>query len=270
MNTFKNKLYHIIFGAETASGKLFDIVLIFAILLSVLVVMLDSVAELNTKYGEVFYIIELGLTLLFTLEYIARIYISEHKWKYIFSFYGIVDFLSIFPTYFGFFFAAKATPLITIRALRLLRVFRVLKLIGFVTEAGELKTAMKASQKKILVFLLTVLALVTILGTLMYMIESGGAGFTSIPKSVYWAIVTLTTVGYGDIAPITSIGQFIASLIMILGYAIIAVPTGIVSTEMKSLKDASLQTAQKTCPRCKENQNKASANYCSNCGEAFQ
>jgi len=269
MDVFKNKLYHIIFEAETTSGKLFDIVLILAILLSVIVVMLDSVAELNQKYGQLFYITELVLTGLFTFEYLARIYISEHKLRYIFSFYGIVDFLSIFPTYFGFFFSTKTTPLLTIRALRLLRIFRVLKLIGFVTEAGELKTAMKASQKKILVFLLTVLALVTILGTLMYMIESGGAGFTSIPKSVYWAIVTLTTVGYGDIAPVTNLGQFIASLIMILGYAIIAVPTGIVSTEMRTLKDASLQKTQKTCPRCKENQNKASANYCSNCGEAF-
>ena len=269
MDSFKNKLYHIIFEADTFYGKLFDIILILAILLSVVVVMLDSVAELNQRYGQIFYITELVLTGLFTLEYIARIYISEHKFKYIFSFYGLVDFLSIFPTYFGFFFSTKTTPLITIRALRLLRVFRVLKLIGFITEAGELKTAMKASQKKILVFLLTVLALVTILGTLMYMVESVESGFTSIPKSVYWAIVTLTTVGYGDIAPATSMGQFIASLIMILGYAIIAVPTGIVSTEMKTLKDANIKHQLKTCNKCKEDQNKASANYCSNCGEAF-
>lgn len=269
MESFKNKLYHIIFEADTTSGKLFDIVLIFAILLSVVVVMLDSVAELNEKYSDIFYFTELALTFLFTLEYIARIYISEHKLKYIFSFYGIVDFLSIFPTYFSFFFSTKTTPLITIRTLRLLRVFRVLKLIGFITEAGELKTAMKASQKKILVFLLTILALVTILGTLMYMIESGEAGFTSIPKSVYWAIVTLTTVGYGDIAPITSTGQFIASLIMILGYAIIAVPTGIVSTEMNTLKKSSKDSELKTCKNCHENLNRASANYCSNCGEAF-
>lgn len=269
MNTFKNKLYHIIFEADTKAGKLFDVVLIVAIIASVIVVMLDnSVAELNAKYGQLFILLEIGFTILFTLEYFARIYISEHKLKYIFSFFGIVDFLSIFPTYFGFIFGTKSTALITIRTLRLLRVFRVLKLIGFISEASELKKALKASKRKILVFLLAVVSLVTVMGTLMYMIESVDSGFTSIPRSIYWAIVTLTTVGYGDIAPSTNLGQFIASIIMILGYAIIAVPTGIVSTEMKTLKENERNRNDMiVCKNCDKKTSEINANFCFNCGE---
>jgi voltage-gated potassium channel len=268
LNSFKNRIYHIVFEADTTSGKLFDIVLIFAIIASVIVVMLDSVADLRIKYGDLFTTLEIGFTILFTLEYIARIYISEHKLKYIFSFFGIVDFLSIFPTYFGLFFNVKSSALITIRTLRLLRVFRVLKLIGFVTEAGELKKALNASKKKILVFLLAVLSMVTVMGTLMYMIESAESGFTSIPRSIYWAIVTLTTVGYGDIAPSSNLGQFLASIIMIMGYAIIAVPTGIVSTEMKTLKENERNKVRLVkCANCQTKTSEINARYCFHCGE---
>lgn len=268
MNSFKNKLYHIVFEADTTAGKLFDIILIVAIIASVIVVMLDSVAELNAEYGNLFIGLEIAFTVLFTLEYFARIYISEHKLKYIFSFFGVIDFLSIFPTYFGFFFGTKSTALITIRTLRLLRVFRVLKLIGFITEAGELKKALQASKKKILVFLLAVLSMVTVMGTLMYMIETAESGFTSIPRSIYWAIVTLTTVGYGDIAPSSNMGQFLASIIMILGYAIIAVPTGIVSTEMKTLKENERNKSQiLICDNCQTKTSEVNAKYCFNCGD---
>lgn len=271
MNSFKNKLYHIVFEADTTTGKLFDIILIVAIIASVIVVMLDSVTELRAEYGLLFYYLEIGFTILFTLEYAARIYISEHKLKYIFSFYGLVDFLSIFPTYFGFFFDTRASALLTIRTLRLLRVFRVLKLIGFITEAGELKKAMHASKKKILIFLLAVLSLVTIFGTLMYIIEAGESGFTSIPRSIYWAIVTLTTVGYGDIAPTTNLGQFIASIIMIMGYAIIAVPTGIVTTEMKTLKENERKnTPIIICDNCQTKSSELNAKYCYSCGNEFK
>jgi len=270
LNSFKNKLYHIVFEADTKAGKLFDVILIVAILASVIVVMLDSVSELRAEYGSLFNYLEIGFTILFTLEYAARIYISKKKLSYIFSFYGLVDFLSIFPTFFGFFFDTKASALLTIRTLRLLRVFRVLKLIGFVAEAGELKEAMHASKKKILVFLLAVLSLVTIFGTLMYMIEAGESGFTSIPRSIYWAIVTLTTVGYGDIAPTTNIGQFIASIIMIMGYAIIAVPTGIVSTEMKTLKEKEKKNLSIiVCDNCQTKTSELNANYFFSCGNKF-
>lgn len=271
MNSFKNRLYHIIFEADTTAGKLFDVVLIIAIIASVIVVMLDSVADLNAEYGRLFVGLEIAFTLLFTLEYFARIYISEHKLKYIFSFFGIVDFFSIFPTYFGFVFNTKSTALITIRTLRLLRVFRVLKLIGFISEAGELKKALEASKKKILVFLLAVLSMVTVMGTLMYIIESADSGFTSIPRSIYWAIVTLTTVGYGDIAPATSLGQLLASLIMIMGYAIIAVPTGIVTTEMKTLKENERNKSRIIiCDNCQTKTSEINAKYCFNCGEKIE
>lgn len=271
MNSFKNKLYHIVFEADTTMGKLFDIILIAAIIASIIVVILDSVAELHAEYGLLFYYLEICFTILFTLEYATRIYISEHKLKYIFSFYGLVDFLSIFPTYFGFFFDTKASALLTIRTLRLLRIFRILKLISFVTEAGELKRAMHASKKKILVFLLAVLSLVTIFGTFMYIIETGESGFTSIPRSIYWAIVTLTTVGYGDIAPTTNFGQFIASIIMILGYAIIAVPTGIVTTEMKTLKENERKNIPIiVCDNCQTKSFEINAKYCYSCGNKFK
>lgn len=271
MDSFKNKLYHIIFEADTKAGRMFDIILIIAIIASVIVVMLDSVTELSTEYGLLFKILEFSFTVLFTLEYAARIYISENRAKYIFSFYGIVDFLSIFPTYFGIFFGTNSTALLTIRTLRLLRIFRVLKLMSFITEAGELKQALDASKKKILVFLLAVISLVTIFGSMMYIIEDGGSGFTSIPKSIYWAIVTLTTVGYGDIAPSSSLGQFLASLIMILGYAIIAVPTGIVTTEMKNLNDGKrIRTPVIICDNCQTKSSELNAKYCYNCGNKIE
>ncbi|MEQ8925038.1 MAG: ion transporter, partial [Fulvivirga sp.] len=231
--SFKKRLYIIIFEADTFLGKLFDVILLIAILLSVLAVMLESVDHIKSDYGDLLYQIEWGFTILFSMEYIARIYVSERPKKYIFSFFGVIDLLSILPTFIGL-FAAGAHSLLIIRSIRLLRVFRVLKMVRYLGEASSLMKALNASRAKIIVFIGAVFSLTVILGTIMYLIEGGENGFTSIPRSIYWAVVTLTTVGYGDIAPGTTLGQIVATAIMILGYGIIAVPTGIVSAEISS------------------------------------
>jgi voltage-gated potassium channel len=261
--SLRSKLNIIIFGTHTPAGKAFDIGLLFAIILSIIIVMLESVPSIDASYDALFKKIEWILTVAFTLEYLIRIYVTENKSKYIFSFYGIIDFLSILPTYLSLMFTG-GSYLLVIRALRLLRVFRILKLSRFLGESEQLVSAIKSSRHKITVFMGAVITLVLILGTLMYLVEGGGGGFTSIPRSVYWAIVTLTTVGYGDITPQTVIGQFISSLVMILGYAIIAVPTGIVTAELT--KKPHLQKGIK-CEKCQMMIHEADALYCKYCGE---
>jgi voltage-gated potassium channel len=261
----KTKLYNIIFEADTFAGKLFDLVLLFLIVLSIVIVMLETVKSYGTRYGHIFNFIEWGITVLFSLEYILRIWVSRNAKTYIFSFFGIIDFLSAIPKYISFFIAGSHF-LIALRALRLLRIFKILKLSPFIGESQRLMKALKASRHKIFVFLLAVIILTIILGTVMYIIEYGeGSGFDNIPRSVYWAIVTLTTVGYGDIAPVTPLGQFIASLIMILGYGIIAVPTGIVSAEMTKT-ELKTHTNTEVCPFCHESEHLAGAKYCHRCG----
>lgn len=265
VKTLREKLQEIIFEADTPAGKLFDVLLFWAIGISVVVVALDSVPSLNNKYGNLFRSIEWGFTLLFSVEYLLRIYCVQKPLKYIFSFYGLVDLLSILPTYIGLYFVGSHSFRV-IRILRLLRIFRVLKLIGFTKQAQILRNALRSSRQKITVFLVTVLILVVLLGTFMYLIEGPKTGFTSIPKSIYWAIVTLTTVGYGDITPQTVLGQMLASVIMITGYAIIAVPTGIVTAEM--MKSENLKTPSNTqaCPSCSREGHDDDARYCKYCG----
>jgi voltage-gated potassium channel len=261
--TYREQIYEIIFEADTPGGKLFDVLLFWAIGLSVLVVVLESVPVLNESHGVLFRDIEWGFTALFVIEYLVRIACVKKPVKYILSFYGIVDLLAVLPTFIGFYFVGSHSIRV-IRILRLVRVFRVLKLIGFTRQARMLISALKSSRQKILVFLLSVVILVVLLGTLMYMIESPEDGFTSIPKSIYWAIVTLTTVGYGDITPQTVLGQSLASLIMITGYAIIAVPTGIVTAEM--IKISTPPVNRQACPTCSREGHDDNAVYCKFCG----
>ena len=251
------------YEADTPMGKWFDIVLFILIITSVILVMLESVKEIDAEYHSVLLTLEWVITIFFTVEYIARIISIKKPFKYIFSFYGIIDFISTIPLYISYIFAGSQV-LLAIRALRLLRIFRILKLVQFLGEASSLKRALKASRAKIAVFIYTVLILSVIMGTVMYWVEDDDAGFTSIPRSIYWAIVTLTTVGYGDIAPHTPIGQFIASIVMILGYAIIAIPTGIVSSEMT--KADNIHTNTQSCPNCLKENHVDDAEFCYNCG----
>ncbi len=260
---WKKRLHEIIYEADTPAGKLFDIILLIAILLSIGIVMLESVNTIGEKYSFELNIAEWIITVLFTIEYVIRIISINKPTKYIFSFYGMIDFLSTVPKYLSLFFVGTHS-LVALRALRLLRVFRILKLGRFIGESQSLAKALKASKAKISVFLFFVLIISIILGTVMYLIEGADNGFTSIPRSVYWAIVTLTTVGYGDIAPHTPFGQFIASVIMILGYAIIAIPTGIVSSEMVKHSDVGLNT--QSCPNCAAEGHKDDAVFCYHCG----
>ena len=261
MGKIKDDLRKLIFGTETISGRLFDILLIVAIISSVLVVMLDSVLEYHNSYGDIFLKAEWIFTILFTIEYLLRIYCIRLPSSYMFSFFGIIDLLAILPTYISLIIPGAAVFSV-IRILRVLRVFRVLKLVQFMGEAELLKQAMIASKRKIFVYLFFLLNLVIVLGSLMYLIEGEKSGFDSIPRSIYWAIVTLTTVGYGDISPTTNIGQFIAAIIMIMGYSIIAVPTGIVTSSMNFTKDK----YRKTCIICNDNKQSALAKFCNKCG----
>lgn len=262
MKNRRDKLYEIIFEADTRSGKIFDVVLLFVILLSVLLVMLESVPSIRESYSQLLRTLEWGITVIFTIEYLLRIIIVKKAFKYIFSFYGIIDFLSVIPTYLGLFIVGSHS-LVVIRILRLLRVFRILKLTRYTQAGRTLAKAMWASREKISVFIFFVLTIVVIVGTIMYLIEGEAHGFTSIPRSIYWSIVTLTTVGYGDISPETSLGQLLASVVMILGYAIIAVPTGIVTAEMmKSSTDNNTQV----CPGCLHDKHEDDAIFCKKCG----
>ena len=256
-------LFEIIFEAETPAGKWFDIVLIICISLSVLAVMLDSVSSIRAEFGRFLYAAEWFFTILFTIEYILRLLCVRKPTRYAVSFFGIVDLLAILPTYTSLLFFGSR-HLAVIRILRVLRIFRVLKMGHHTKEATLLKKALYASRRKILVFLFVVLTLVVIIGSVIYIIEGEENGFTSIPRSVYWAVVTLTTVGYGDISPNTGPGQFLAAIVMILGYSIIAVPTGIVTVELsQAYTDKSTSQA---CPNCSAEGHDRDAQYCKFCG----
>lgn len=258
----RRELRVIIFGTHTPAGRLFDIGLIILILVSVALVFLESVKEFRTAYGPWLRAAEWTITILFTIEYGMRIWISEQWKRYAFGFFGVVDLLAILPTWISLLLPG-VHALAVVRALRLTRVFRILNLFDYVHEARLLLLALLASRHRIIVFMLAVLALVTVFGAIMYVVESPEAGFTSIPRSIYWAIVTLTTVGYGDIAPQSSLGQALASMIMILGYAIIAIPTGIVSVE---LARQTRHAKARICTRCGQTEHPPKASYCHQCG----
>lgn len=264
---WKDRLYEIIFEADTTAGRIFDITLLICIVLSVITVMLESVVGIQAEAGKILYALEWGFTIIFTAEYIARLIVVKYKRNYILSFFGIVDLLSILPSYLAIFFYG-AQSLMIIRVLRFLRIFRIFKMVKFVGESNILMQALKASRYKITVFMITIITSVVIAGTLMYLIEGGENGFTSIPRSIYWAIVTMTTVGYGDIAPQTNLGQSLAAIIMILGYGIIAVPTGIVSAEMIHQKTREKLSTQ-CCPVCFKEGHDADAIHCKFCGNTL-
>ena len=263
---WRTKLHDIIYEADTPAGKLFDVLLLIVIIASILLVMLESVGSIDTKYHTFLYVSEWVITILFSIEYITRIITVKKPSKYIFSFYGIIDFLSTIPMYLSFFLVGSQS-LVALRALRLLRVFRILKLTRYIGESTNLVRALKLSRARILVFVSFVIILCVVLGTIMYLVESEqGSGFTSIPISVYWAIVTLTTVGYGDIAPHTPLGQLIASAIMILGYGIIIIPTGIITSEMARVSRHDIQTNTVSCPNCSVYNHRDDAEFCHSCG----
>lgn len=259
----RHRLHEIIFEADTKAGKAFDVILIISIITSVIVVMLDSVASYQAIYGDWFYRIEWFFTILFTIEYVLRIVSVVKARSYIFSFYGIVDLLSILPTYISILLPGSQYFLV-IRILRVLRVFRVLKFTQYLIEVDQLRKALASSRRKITVFVFTVMTITVIVGSLMYVIEGAENGFTSIPKGIYWAIVTLTTVGYGDISPQTNLGQMLSAMIMILGYGIIAVPTGIVTVELSKAQPGKRTT--EVCRYCSREGHDADAEYCKYCG----
>jgi voltage-gated potassium channel len=260
---WRHWLHEIIFEADTPAGKAFDVALLVTICASIVAVALDSVAGVRRAYGSELRAFEWLVTILFTVEYVLRLVTVRRPWRYARSFYGVVDLLALLPTYVSL-LVVGSHSLIVIRALRLLRVFRVLKLATFVGEASLLMAAIRGSSRKIIVFLTTVLTLVVIVGALMYVVEGERHGFTSIPQSVYWAIVTMTTVGYGDLSPQTVLGKTIASMVMILGYGIIAVPTGIVTAELSSVY--SKRTSSRSCRECGSEGHANDADYCRHCG----
>lgn len=259
----RKNLFDIIFEADTALGKKFDIALLIIILLSVLVVVLESVNDLSTNYARWFIFIEWVFTVIFTIEYVLRIYVTDRPLKYVFSFFGIIDLLAILPAFLAMFITG-AHSLLIIRTFRLLRVFRILKASRYINASQNLARALIASRAKIGVFLFAVLTIVIFLGAIMYLVEGEKNGFTSIPKSIYYTIVTLTTVGFGDITPQTTLGQFISSIVMIMGYAIIAVPTGIISVEIAK----SSQNTQ-VCPSCLKTGHDDDAEFCRCCGKVL-
>lgn len=270
MKGWRRQLHIIIFGTDTFWGKFFDLALLISISLSVLVVMLESVEDINRKYGEILRIIEWVFTVLFTLEYIARIIVTDKPRSYVLSFLGIIDLLAILPAYLGLIFSGTHA-LMVIRSIRLIRIFRILKFARYISAGGVITSALRASAAKITVFLVAVLSMTIILGTAMYIFEGSENGFSNIPKSIYWAIVTLTTVGYGDITPQTFMGQVVASIIMILGYGIIAVPTGIVSGEFIKAKQVTEDSDKEiTCPSCDKKDHDEDASYCKHCGQKIR
>jgi voltage-gated potassium channel len=261
---WKRRLYCIIFESKTPGGKAFDVSLLIAIGLSVTVVMLESVKSIQAEHAVLLRALEWIFTGLFTIEYIARLLCVRRAWQYAWSFYGVIDLLAILPSYINLF--TSANYVMVVRVLRLLRVFRVLKLAHFLEETDTLVTALRASRRKIMVFIFTVVAVVIVMGTLLYLIEGEANGFTSIPESVYWAIVTLTTVGYGDITPHTPLGKLMASLIMVMGYGIIAVPTGIFSMELRAATKA---RDARVCANCETVESDRAARFCRRCGKPF-
>lgn len=266
MSNIKEKLHEIIFEADTREGKLFDVVLLVIIVVSVVLVMLESVSGIRKNHGDTLVLLEWIITVIFTLEYFVRIFVVKKPWRYIFSFYGIIDFLAVIPSYLGL-VVISYHSLMIIRVLRLLRVFRILKLTRYTSAGRYLARAIWNSREKISVFIFFVIILVIIIGTVMYLVEGEAGGFKSIPVSIYWAIVTLTTVGYGDISPVTALGQFLASFVMIMGYAIIAVPTGIVTAEMMR---SSTQSNTQVCANCLHDKHDDDALYCKKCGKILQ
>jgi voltage-gated potassium channel len=258
----KRKFHEIIFEADTKEGKFFDIALLWLIISSITVVLLESIYELRVDYGQIFFFLEWMFTILFTIEYGLRIYSTLKPRKYIFSFYGIIDLAAILPTYLSL-FVDGGQYLLVVRVLRLLRIFRIFKLTHLIRQADILKKALRASRGKITVFLFAVVTLIFVIGAIMYVVEGPENGFKNIPTSMYWAIVTLTTVGYGDISPQTPLGQLLASVVMIIGYAIIAVPTGIVSVEIAQANKAA--TTQ-VCPHCLKEGHDTDAVFCKYCG----
>jgi voltage-gated potassium channel len=265
-DTWRNRLYVMIFQTDTVAGRRFDSTLLLIILASLVIVILDSIDAVHQNYADVLAYIEWGFTVIFLGEYILRLYCSPKPLRYAFSFYGLVDLLAIVPGILALYYS-DAQYLLIIRIIRMLRIFRVLKLSPYLKQAHYLLDALRGSKQKILVFLLGVCTLVTVFGTLMYVVEGPEHGFTSIPKGIYWAIVTLTTVGYGDIVPKTVLGQIISSMVMITGYSIIAVPTGIFTAELASAMRGEQQ--QHDCPVCKKNSHEPSAAFCSRCGNAL-
>ena len=260
---WRSRLHEVIFEADTLAGRAFDLILILSIVLSVLAVVLDSVASVHDRWGDKLYLAEWAFTILFTIEYILRIVSVKKPTRYIFSFFGLVDLLAILPTYLSV-IVPGSQYLLVIRLLRVLRIFRVLKLATYIGEAKLLTTALRHSRRKITVFLFTVITLAIILGSLMYLIEGERSGFTSIPQSVYWAIVTLTTVGYGDVSPVTPLGKALAAVIMIMGYGIIAVPTGIVTVELSRATAAKVTAT--ACESCGGEGHDSNAIHCKHCG----
>jgi len=263
LHPWRLMLHTVIFEADTFWGKIFDVALIFAILVSIGAVMLESVTSVSERYGAFLRHVEWGFTILFTVEYVSRLFAVRRPWRYVFSLLGLIDLLSIIPTYLSLFLVGTQS-LLVIRTLRLLRVFRVFKLVRYLREANTLAIAIRMSGPKIVVFTGTVISLVVILGTLMYLIEGEENGFSSIPRSMYWAIVTMTTVGYGDIAPQTVPGQLLASVVMLLGYSIIAVPTGIVSAQLVQAERERVST--QACPECSREGHETDATHCKYCG----
>lgn len=272
MNT-RSKLKIIIFGTDTKAGRLFDIALLWVILFSILLIMLESVPSLNERYSYIFKPLEWAITIIFTLEYLVRVWVVKKKAGYIFSFFGIIDFISVIPSYLGLFVTGYHTLMI-LRAVRLLRVFRVFQLSDYLSESAMFGKAMLASLRRIIIFLSVLIVLVMVLGTIMFVVEGPDNGFSSIPQSIYWAIVTITTVGYGDITPSTVVGKFVSSIIMLLGYSIIAVPTGIITAEMlktKSKNEKESDTASKRfCQKCGIEVFDPQANFCRNCGSMLK
>ncbi len=265
--SWRNKLYQIIFTENTPGGKQFNLVLFGCIIASVLVILLDSVTSIKTQFATQLGFAELFFTGLFSLEYITRLLVVKNPRRSALSFLGIVDFISIIPTYVSFFFSGNSS-LLFLRTLRLLRIFRVLKFIGLWSEAKILAEAIKMSFRKITVFLSFVLIFSLIISSLMYVIEGPNTGFTSIPQSIYWTIVTITTVGYGDISPQTPVGKFLASVLMLIGYGIIAVPTGLVTVDLYSIYNHNLpQTSKKYCSNCLDKRHDIDAKYCKYCGQ---
>ncbi|MFV0304866.1 MAG: ion transporter [Moheibacter sp.] len=266
-NQLKEKIFSIIFEADTFYGKLFDIILLIVILLSVGLVMLESVPAINARYHDLLVVLEWMVTALFTIEYALRLYCVRRPWRYFFSFYGVIDLLSILPTYLGIIYPSTKY-LSSIRILRLFRIFRIFGLTSFMRGGNTILLALRNSRAKIIVFLSFILLIVVVIGSIMYVVEGSHpeSGFTSIPIGIYWSIVTLTTVGYGDIAPVTAFGKFLASVVMIIGYGVIAVPTGIVSAEAFKVNKSDPPTNTQVCQHCHDSRHADGAKYCKNCG----
>ncbi len=262
--SWRMKLHETIYESNTTAGKIFDIALLFLIMGSIMVVMLDSIPVYHQRYGQAFFIAEWIFTGLFTIEYVLRLVCLKRPLRYVFSFLGMIDLLAIIPSYLSIFLAGTQS-LLVFRALRLLRVFRIFKLTHFLTEIEFLKSSLATSMKKISIFMLVVLSTVIIMGSVMYLVEKGENGFESIPESIYWAIVTITTVGYGDISPVTPLGKFIASIMMFIGYGIIAVPTGIITTDM-AMAARNKKQGHETCPGCGKEGHEPDAQFCKYCG----